>query len=367
MKIGLIEFTAEDLKGFVRVIKEIFIRLRLPRNKKDKIGIVIAIKTENEIEKIKLHSNLITELRAYLQNSDIPAIFNIIPLEEVHAQNINDGATALLFLRRIRGHFLVYGQMIKGKMDNGQLHYKFHLEGAVIHRPISKFFSDQLSKEFAELLPRRVIFSENEEILGFEFTQQWLGLVTKYIIGIAAFLSGDLNLSLKIYSQLNLELENYDNGIQAIVEIKKRLPRRFYEVATAFSFKYYFLIEKDLKKSMFEINRIKNPLDVTWRYSLAFLYAYKEDVLQAKRQYDKACIGYVDGNVISDCELFISDILKEEPNSKGLYFLRGYLNFKIKKDFILAKNDFEEFLRRYSSPDNCEIIKLVKIYLEQCK
>lgn len=407
MKIGnIIEFNEADLRGFGSLLKDIYIRLKLPRNKPNKLGIVIAIKTENDVEKKKLQNNLLVELNTYLSNSRIPPIFNVIELGEKWAQKINDGPTALSYLRRVRGHFMVYGQMLKGKMKNGQVHYKFRLEGAVIHRPIERFYSDQLSKEFTELLSKKVTFPEDEELLGFEFTQQWLGVVTKYIIGIAAFLSGDLDLSFDIYNQLDKELKNIQEAIPAVIEIKRRLPKRIYEVALGFTHKlyyqytktrqveyikrskiyldlllslapndytsglqraiYYFLIERDISRSKKELDRVKdNPFDLTWRYSMAFLLAYEERLMEAKKQYDKIVKGYSNGRIICDCERFINDILDAEPNKYGLYFLRGYLNFKIKLDLVLAKKDFEDFLAKSTDDTNKEARRLVGIYLGQ--
>jgi len=407
MKIAnVIEFSEADVRGFGNLLRDIYIRLRLPRNRPNKVGIVIAIKTENDDEKKKLRNNLLAELNTYLSNSSIPQIFNVIELEEKWAQKINGGPSALSYLRRVRGHFMVYGQMLKGKMKEGQAHYKFHLEGAVIHRPIKQFFSDQLSKEFTELLPRKVAFPEDEELLGFEFTQQWLGIVTKYIIGIAVFLSGDLDLSFNIYSQLNNELKNIHDTVPAVVEIKRRLPRRLYEGALGFTHKlyyqytktrkigyikqskiyldllsslapndyvsglqraiYYFLIEHNINKAKNELENIKNnPFDLTWRYSMAFLLAYEGRLIDAKRHYDKIVKGYSHSRIVCDCEMFINDILEIEPDRCGLYFLRGYLNFKIKLDFILAKNDFENFLLKDKCEGNKEIMRLVNIYLDQ--
>ena len=71
MKFWGIEITDQDIKSFVHFVKEIIERLFVPKNQKEKIGIVIALKTENESEKTRLENDLIKEVHQYLQVSDL--------------------------------------------------------------------------------------------------------------------------------------------------------------------------------------------------------------------------------------------------------------------------------------------------------
>jgi len=50
--LNIIEITGEDWEALGRIISESIQRLIVPKNKKNKIGIVIALKTENNNEKI---------------------------------------------------------------------------------------------------------------------------------------------------------------------------------------------------------------------------------------------------------------------------------------------------------------------------
>ena len=48
MKIGPIEFTEEDIRATFKMLGEAWKRLRVPKNKKDKVGIIIALKIEDD-------------------------------------------------------------------------------------------------------------------------------------------------------------------------------------------------------------------------------------------------------------------------------------------------------------------------------
>ena len=245
MKIGPIEISVEDIKAFFHVLREIYIRLWVPRNKKDMVGIVLAIATENEQEKQRLQYDLVNNLKGYLHSARIPSVFNVIVLHEKHVRKIVDYQSSFRYLKRTRGHLIVYGSISERKI-RGKDNYFFRLEGTVVHRPILKSMSDKLAREFAELLPRKWCFPESDELLGFEITQQWIGFVVKYIVGIAAYVSGDFDLAFRIYSNLSkeVEIEKESDKINAILEIKRRLPLRLTEATKAICKRLYYFYEK---------------------------------------------------------------------------------------------------------------------------
>jgi len=268
--------------------------------------------------------------------------------------------------------------------------------------------SDKFSKEFAELFPKRWTFPTDDELFGFEITQKWISLVSKYVVSIAAFISFDYYLSYKILKGLNEEISEITDtsGINAINEIAKRVPRRLSEVSVSICKRlnyyfaktrkknhikdqneylillkkidpdnyighlaraiYEFLINDDIDKAINEVSNVKNPPDSTWLYNLAFLNAYKGDLTDAKRMYHKAFKGYVPSNVIFDTESFISDEIKSNPDKYQLYFARAYINYKAKGDYDLAIQDFKKFIELDKDKNKYEeCVKLSKVYLEE--
>ncbi len=406
MKIGdNIEITGEDIQYLFVSIFKLFSQRVIPRNKRDKIGIIIAISAETPKEKIRLQNDLILELKGYLKSSDFTPNFNVISLSENHVNRISDYETALKYLKKIRGHFIVYGN-ISERMVNGEPNFVFRLNGIVVHRRISQIQKVQFAKEFAEVMPRRWRFPESKELFGFDITQQSLGCIIKYIVGIAAYVSGDFDLAYKIYMQLENELSKERmKQILPTKKIKERLAIRLTEASTAisrrlyFSYKktkklnyiekmkkyldllqgispndygthllraiYIFLIDKNIDAAKNEVKKVRNPPDPTWRYSLAFLYAYKGELEKSRKEYNKAFKGSVPPHVIGDVEIFISDVLEKEPHKYQLYFVSGYINYKVKNDFVLAKKDFNTFIEQASKEKYQEEIRLAKIYIEE--
>jgi len=404
MKIYNIEITIEDLMALLNLIKESTKRLKVPKNKKNTVGVVVAIRTENDKEKIRLENDLIAELNRYIKDSEIGNKFHVIKYPQNLVCKISDNKTAWEHLIRSRAHFILHGNITQRKI-RGQNSYIFKLYGMVRHKPIPKIMQSQFSQEFSELLPSRISFPETEEALGFELTKQWIGYVVKYIIGIAAFVSGDINLSHKLYTDLEKEVNDIpqDEGIPVIYEIKRRLPYRLSEVLTIYlqanystyadtrDRKYIFDLKPILKKlqeidsdnyhahlirailyffegkvdSAIEGLRDLNHKDITWRYSLGFLYAYKGDIHNALESYKKTFHKSASSNVCIDSEIFISEAIKERPKKIQLNFFRGLLNYKIKQDYLLAKEDFKYFLDQQGSSKFPRLVELANKYLSE--
>ena len=78
MKIGPIEFGEEDYKSLGNFAKWIWRQWSIPKNEKNKIGIIVAIKTESKEEQNKLDNDLIFGLREYLREPKLAERFHLI-------------------------------------------------------------------------------------------------------------------------------------------------------------------------------------------------------------------------------------------------------------------------------------------------
>jgi len=392
--------------GFIVLISILiwFLFRRYPKNITNKIGIVIAIKTENKQEYIKLRSDLILEFKNILQHYGKENVFNIIELPEYYTKKINDRTSSIEALKRTRSHFIIYG-VCKRRMEEGKENYFISTEARVVHKPIPIIVSEKLSREFAELFPRKVIFPVADEISGFEITSEWMAFVTKYIIGIAAFLSGCFDFSFDIFRKLHGELKSIAVSTPQIKKLKTRIPKRISESALALASRtyfmyrktkdkklleklklfldilssidpnnysahllrgiYFFLVEKDVQKAKREIKKSRNALDVTWRYSEAFLFAYEGNLNKTEKSYKKAFKAEVSPDVIFQTEEFIYDVLEIEPEKCQLWYCVGMINWKAKGDKILAKKYFEKFLECGDNNSFMEQKSKVKEYLKQ--
>ena len=101
---------------------------------------------------------------------------------------------------------------------------------------------------------------------------------------------------------------------------------------------------RQIDSAIREIRKCSKINDPCWKYSLAFLHAYKGNLNYAQRFYKQAFAGELPQGQLLDIEIFIQDILEKEPDKKQLYFCLGLINYQMKLDLQSAEKYFTNFL-----------------------
>lgn len=372
---------------FFLIILWVFIWLyirRVPRNKYPHVGFIVSIITENESDQIKLKSDFIDTLSSLLDLKDLKYKFQLIIYPNYYAKRITNSEIAGKYLLKSNASFMIFGKC-RLRKDNGKDTYILDINGIVKHKEISKEVKDKLSAEFSEVLPKRIKISLENDLRSFEITSQIIDITSKYIISIASIITGDLDYSITLLNSLKPILSNFNQNIPFIKLVKERSIRRLsviYNIKATIEYNkyrktkdkeqlsllksyldlvegkdkfdiyycsllksiYYFLI-KDIPKAKNELSICQGiDIDSNWRLSKAFLHAYENDLLKAHSEYKKAFKKNIGYNTTFDVEIFINDVLEEEPDKHQLYFCLGLINFYEKEDFFSAKSDFEKFL-----------------------
>ena len=380
--ISLIEFGILFLVLFITIFYWGYSR-KYPKNKKN-LGILIAITTENKEEYTHLKNDLIDKIRNTIEKHGMDKTFCVLELQEFRSKQIKNQTLALHHLKKTKCDLIIYGLCKRRFNKEGGESYYIDAEAAVIHDPIPKIIGDQFSREFAELFPRKVTFQTKEEILGFEVTQQWMSVVARYIIAITLNFSKNFDESLLIFQELSEELKSSNFNIEQINKLNSRMPkwivvnslnilnkkyfiyRKFKEFkfleemepflklvskidpsnyhAHLMRAVFLFLAKRDVAGAKKEIKKSKNNIDVSWRYSHAFLAAYEGNLDVAEKQYKKAFKCVVTADSLFQIEEFIYDVLAIEPDKCQLWYCIGMLNWKIKEDNKLATEAFNKFL-----------------------
>jgi hypothetical protein len=378
----------------------------VPKNLKNKVGLIVAIVTENEDEKIRLKHDFIKTFQENINAGNKQEDFYIVEYPEFYSEQITEN-TFKNFMDKSKAHFIVYG-FLKKRLHEGKEHHFFNLNFAVRHAPIPISVSRKFSEEMTQLAPRKIYFTTENELTGFEITTDWITFITEYIIGVAAFITGDFGFSSKLHMKLYNELEKIKSTLPALKKLKDKNRNKLIEsLFQQQRVTYYiyrktnqeellgsigkiletirliepknyganisraillFVKDRNVDKALNELRRVQYKPDDTWRYSEAFLYAYKRDMDRAIRSYKKAFkSGVVAPHIPEESEEFIFDVLSVEPEKYQLWFCLGLINFFAKEDFKLAKDDFETFLNLGNDSEFLEQRRLAKEYLKQIK
>src|SRR5690606_37066717 len=136
-------------------------RWRLPRNKKKKLGIVIAIWIDNDIKKQKYLDDFILKIEQNLISQRLHKITNLILLKDHYSRQVKSVDDIRRINKKIKGHFYLWGSLKKrNDGESNESKYFFHLNGYVAHAPVNIPTSNKIKHEFSAALPNEISFWE---------------------------------------------------------------------------------------------------------------------------------------------------------------------------------------------------------------
>jgi tetratricopeptide (TPR) repeat protein len=380
---------------------------RMPKATKGKVGFAVGIVAETQEQRDLIARDFVETLRNLLSRSEFKYHFSFLEIPAHLAQKIESPDDAHKVLNNSRCQFLVYGRA-RTRRIQGEERHVLDLQGIVSHSPIPQEVQKHFSKEFGELFPNKLVISSENDIFSFEFTAEWVSLVARYIIGIAALVSGDILYSQQLFESLEQEVVKPQTDFPAIIKLRQRVPQRLASVYLTRASIYFqewrqtkdlrqmadmevflnqlrrvapnepgghllkaiwlFVTERDIRGAKDELERCRIQQDATWQYNYAFLLAYEGNLKKAFKEYKRASQAYTRApGLLLEVENFICWVLENEPDKIQLHFCLGLLNFFGKDDKARAMQDFEEFLTHTPPDQFVEERRLSGVYIEQIR
>lgn len=408
---------------FWYILKEYY-----PSNTINKVGIIIAIVTENDKQKNKILNDLILNMKDVIAHNNLTDLINIINLEDykgVKAREIlqliylktkecGNNIEALTntkefkrysyLLKKTKGHFYIWGS-IKERMDSENKYY-LSLNTLVRHRALNYNLSKIISSEIQSVFLNDISFYEKLEVKGVHFVCDVFMFASRYIIGIASLLSGDPYIAYKIHNNLHSEMNTYLKKYPNLNKISERLNHLLCEelllqVKIAYTFENNYnealrLLRKAegyvnsdynilIFKSYLSFDHDKNPNQsliychqakdlakgsATWLYNQAFLYMYIEDFVMGFNDYNTLKDNnYIDEDLtLDECIIYNNNYLLKHTDYYQSYFILGYLYYFKKSNLPLALDNFELFLKHASNINKFNFLcEQASIYIAEIK
>ncbi len=380
---------------------------RIQKARKDKVGFIISISTDGIEEQKKIKEDFILTLHELLKAGPSGQSFQIINIPQHIAENIVDQEQAQKLRIKCRAHFIIYGR-VRLRPIGGKNEHILHLEGIVSHTPLPKPISDKLAKEFTELFPRRIRIASENDVLSFAFTSEWINCVARYIIGIAAACSGELDYAEKLQNDVERILASKDQKFPIFAILKQRIPIRLGEIYFARALSacerwshnrepneieevgrnlnkipasyasstygvillrsiFMFVHYRDVKGAIAILKKCKGISNAIWHYNLAFLYAHTGDLKKAVQRYRSGMNLPVDPSDFAQIEEFIIWVIEQEPIKYQLYYCLGFINLEIKGDHKQAKIDLEKFLSHGTEHEFAEERIIARKWISEIK
>jgi len=205
------------------IIFWLYNRFVLPRNKKGKVGIVIAIFSENEKERKMLKADFVSKLKNDFQQEGI-LNSEIIFLKNHFSGQIKESGNPRKKLdkinEKIKAHLYIWGDIKKRPDGDEGEKYFLTIQYYVVHKPITQDFSNKLANDFSKAFLSQIEFLENKSFKELKASAAKINLAIKYIVGIAAFVSQDPKLALKLHSRLKINLDTLKPLPTELIDIK---------------------------------------------------------------------------------------------------------------------------------------------------
>lgn len=384
---------------------------RTSRVDRNKIGLVVAISLEPEVSPL-LRTDFIGALRETLSSELSAQPFQLIEVRNDIAERILGAEDARRLRMKLRAQFVLFGRVRHRKLADGVDHEILDLLGLVGHGDIGEEQRRTLKNEFSELLPRRFQMKSSESFEAIEFTGRWAGLIAKYIIGLAAGMSGRIDVAEILFREVQSRITVADQGVLFYAKIRERIPKHLEEIAflrARAACARWYRSKDDVELSEVELHlarasengfdgpgfRILNAIvsvhrtrststarrllngiskklrDAIWHLNVAFLDAFDHDIRSAAQHYRRALnLGIPPADVdvtVGQVEHFLLWQLEVDPSLIEMHFCLGFVNLYLKGDIESAQRDFDKFLEVCPPGTYDDEKKLIKKWIAETK
>ncbi|MFA6529109.1 MAG: hypothetical protein WCT46_06255 [Candidatus Gracilibacteria bacterium] len=403
-------------------------RCKYPKVPKNKVGIILAIETEKDLERNKVYRDFVFYFRKLINEAGFSDIFEIVDLNEyqssVTSRLLSEQSQSLIQFRKdgvfknlvkrnkwesqqkkIGGHLYIWGE-IRKRMDK-ESKYIFDIDGLIVHKPLKVGAHNIIAKDFIESWFKRIAFSDVFELTGFEISAELVFVISKYIIGLASLISGDPVLALKLHTVLRTEFEGINKKYNPVppnlLKIRSKLDALIAEENILIANWYLrnnqitqadkyladsFLVKQDnygayifsaLRK--FQNNDLDGCLgDVMkakkiavnnqiWRYDYAFLLVWKGNYERGLNQYQKITENTYPGEDVTVNEIYIfqQGLWKNKKWIPALFIL-GFIMYKKLDNLPQSHQYFERFIEESSKvPEFARLVQVTQSYLSDIK
>ena len=346
--------------------------------RKDRIGLVIVIKAENEFEQVRVKNDFIKTVTSLLGSADNR--ISVLALNEYHANQLLKGTENLAYYhRRTNSRLLIYGSCCT-RQQGGKPYYYLSINSSVSHMRIPIQLSNKIRRQMLEVFPVGNLVAVDSELVGFQLMSDYFRFVAMYILGISAHVSRDPELALTFHEPLLRQLGAASRSVELIKLLRNRCKSRViaeYTELAQIAYKvegdiermhyftvkmleldpgnwqahlqkgiYLFVAKRDVEGALRESHLAKNDVNSIWLINVAFLNAYSDDLDGAYHAYRSAFEKALTPDAHLQTEEFMRRIIKDEPDKFQLYYCLGLIYYLYRHDLVLAKEAFTNFKER---------------------
>lgn len=359
--------------------------LRAPRAPSGTTGVIIALDTETDEHALRLHNDLVRSIRAASEHPQATRPISILEYSARLACRVNNNVRAAEALESSNARLIIFG-VARIRKVKGRDHHVLDLQIGIQHKPIHEEVSAHAGRLLREGLPQRYFIDTNNDVLLFQVAARHMSLFARYALAIAALVSDDCQHAQELLEGLREEIDGEASRDPLIERLARLVPEQLH---TAYAIEAgqvqqalgrtpqagqrqrladlnqlmlslnprsypallgsaidHFVLRRDVVAAWRCINACKGNPDATWRYSAAFLHLYTGDLVAARKEYVSAARAPAgEASAALQSELFMEQLLKEEPDKYQLHYGIALVNLLVKGDSEAASESLGRFER----------------------
>lgn len=344
---------------------------------------VISLYADTTEAEIATRRDLVDEITKKIRNTPLGQNFDLNIIPSRIARDYLDIQGIKKLHRRVRGDMYIYGRVRRRQGADGW-HYFISLDGYVTHAPIDVKISEEISIDFRNTLPPGINFQDTLSFQNFDVTAETVVRSVEFILGLAAFVSGNAILAAQLHTELlkrlgNLDLTPADRHIKSKLEKKLAEEHALISAIAYISNNvdvarhhlnlseqydqgcYNMLIMKsnllfalgDTDGALKALDKCHGYNDPVWRYNTAFLRFWRGEYALAWKQCDaikKSNYG-ADFNTSVQVTDFNNKILQTDQSRPILYFWIGFNYYFKQHNLPKALEALDAFMQNTDEQD----------------
>jgi len=357
---------------------------RPPRASRKALGFLIALETEGEELALQLRNDLVREIERLAEGIKLTRRFEIVSYSQLESARVTDENAARAALRASRCQLALYGRAKKRSSFGGKIQHVLEPRLLMEHRPIPQAASKALGAEMVDLVPARFLIDTQGDFLSFSIVSELVVITAQYTVAIVSAVLGDLAYAEELLDSVRRAASGRLRDLPPIRRLRKVIPRRIAAVLQAQAGREFrkwdqerdrsaltsldqianrilvldprndfalmgraiaaFVLRRDVPSAWSYVKRCSRQSGGTPLYSEAFLYLYEGNLERARAAYAVAARTFtLDPSDYLQSEVFLQEVLDQEPDKVQLLFGMGIINLLVKGDIEAAQRDFARF------------------------
>lgn len=205
-----------------------------------RIRFLVGVYCEDEGLAPQIDDDFTRELRLLIKDGNLGRDVEVVQATRAECRDADGEADLRNLMRRKKALVFVYGRIKRREVKEGHALY-VSLKAAVAHAELEAKAQQNFAREISSVFPNAMLqIPVEEQLPQLKVTAEWVGVSTRYMMSLAAGVSGDLDYAEKMLSDAIALLPRLAADVTKRTKINDRLLNRLLDLHKAQAMRSFF-------------------------------------------------------------------------------------------------------------------------------